>query len=574
MATPGELVWASFIASRPLLANTSRLGDTAHIRIFFDHNKTDYLETPETDPLSLWSTSFSFIWSKRVPVSVCIIYSSFVPGKVTVTTTVGLLWNPIVTSVSSGWKYRFDAKSLKKASLVRTVSPQGIARSLKAPHLSVPIRPLQSIIAKARRLSSKISRPILSSTKKPGFGGKTQTRVDQLGTYIDAFESNSSAYHEQLKTYVKYHRSGSGSNTPNFRSTPKRLLPNNAYSGNIVETNDAQAYYGRFTNNTSFANTWDKTSRLFYVEWPSAAHSSAAVNNALRAIIAQANAGISANIAQDLAQFGQTRRLVAQNATRIAQSISALRRGDIRRASSALSGQPLKRGRGNESRRKVPTSKQLAENWLELQYGWKPLLNDIHDSLEATRRYLAKGPPVKTVRARSSIRTIARPSVRPVIVGDSSPSVGLREISSHTTATYGLTYKMDNDLLNFYSQIGFTSPVSLAWEVLPYSFVVDWFLPLGPYFDAMSAFKGLTFVRGYLTRFTRQVQTAQIYYTGFYPGFAGNETHTMRGSYSKKEIVWDRQVLNGFPYPTLSLKDPISTTHVLNSLALLRASFK
>jgi hypothetical protein len=37
----------------------------------------------------------------------------------------------------------------------------------------------------------------------------------------------------------------------------------------------------------------------------------------------------------------------------------------------------------------------------------------------------------------------------------------------------------------------------LAWELIPLSFVVDWFLPVGKYLDSLNATKGITFLDGY-----------------------------------------------------------------------------
>lgn len=43
------------------------------------------------------------------------------------------------------------------------------------------------------------------------------------------------------------------------------------------------------------------------------------------------------------------------------------------------------------------------------------------------------------------------------------------------------------------SQYGLNNPSLIAWELVPYSFVVDWFLPVGDYLERLGAFSGLKF---------------------------------------------------------------------------------
>lgn len=46
------------------------------------------------------------------------------------------------------------------------------------------------------------------------------------------------------------------------------------------------------------------------------------------------------------------------------------------------------------------------------------------------------------------------------------------------------------------NQLGLINPLSLAWELVPFSFIVDWILPIGPVLQALTAPAGLIFVDG------------------------------------------------------------------------------
>jgi hypothetical protein len=40
--------------------------------------------------------------------------------------------------------------------------------------------------------------------------------------------------------------------------------------------------------------------------------------------------------------------------------------------------------------------------------------------------------------------------------------------------------------LSFGRSLGLTDPLSVVWEIIPYSFVVDWFLPVGTYLENLN----------------------------------------------------------------------------------------
>lgn len=46
-------------------------------------------------------------------------------------------------------------------------------------------------------------------------------------------------------------------------------------------------------------------------------------------------------------------------------------------------------------------------------------------------------------------------------------------------------FKINNPDLLLPAKVGLTNPLSVAWELIPFSFVVDWFLPIGKYLDAL-----------------------------------------------------------------------------------------
>lgn len=207
----------------------------------------------------------------------------------------------------------------------------------------------------------------------------------------------------------------------------------------------------------------------------------------------------------------------------------------------------------------------LAKNWLELQYGWKPLLQDVEGAAKSLAYLNAGTLMVQTVRSTKSKTTTESGNL--TVVGYPA---GSWTCITKTEIRFGMRFKVGEPLDAFLAQIGFNNPISLAWEIIPYSFVVDWFLPIGEYLTGLKHWEGMHFVDGWETRFTRQTA---VYDMSYFRETA-TDVDIRNGNYSRDAVKLDRLVLTDFPSMNLpSFKNPISVTHAFNALALLRAAF-
>jgi hypothetical protein len=69
--------------------------------------------------------------------------------------------------------------------------------------------------------------------------------------------------------------------------------------------------------------------------------------------------------------------------------------------------------------------------------------------------------------------------------------------------TYRMSYIYElYEEMSFERNLGLTDPLSVAWELIPYSFVVDWFVPIGTYLDNLNAIPKL--IGRFLTIQTRR----------------------------------------------------------------------
>lgn len=200
--------------------------------------------------------------------------------------------------------------------------------------------------------------------------------------------------------------------------------------------------------------------------------------------------------------------------------------------------------------------KEAANRWLEYQYGWRPLMSDIYATAtlldeQAKRR--------KTIIGKGSHSSGVAPSYTfPVVNG------GLMYIDSRLVsgAFCRVDWEVSNSVAAQLNRLGLTNILEIGWELVPFSFVIDWVAPIGDYLAAIGAGWGLTFKGGSITRYTsgtiRQIWTA-------YPYIVGNPI-----SVELQTNAWFRYPISASTLGTkVYTRNPISVTRAVTALALL-----
>lgn len=269
------------------------------------------------------------------------------------------------------------------------------------------------------------------------------------------------------------------------------------------------------------------------------------------------------NVGIAVGEGKQTVDLIANKAKQIAGSLRALRKGNFREAAIRLGVSP------KEKAQKRSRSRSLAQNWLELQYGWKPLLSDIYGACE----FLAKQ---HNYVPRSRIQKSAKRVVT------RNPDVGLASSWGDTYVTKQTDLYEVKYIIYFSEPIGgsipaalgLTNPLSVAWELVPFSFLADWFLPIGSYIDRIGATHGLTFLKGCKTTFWRG--TSVVTHVGQSHTWGGWTNVTMTNlSWKAEGVNCSRSKLQDWPtnYPP-TFKNPFSGTHLANAIALIASAVR
>lgn len=269
----------------------------------------------------------------------------------------------------------------------------------------------------------------------------------------------------------------------------------------------------------------------------------------------------SVNWGQAFAERRMTANLLADSLNRIARSVSALRRGNWREAGRFL----------KQSWRQAP------ETWLEYQYGWKPLIQDVHGSLDALKKF--QDPTDWKVSVKGGHRLTAD-FFKAEKAYEGGMSFAMDITGKRTTGGF---CRFDFEPTDTFMQLlgsntGVTNPLLLAWELLPYSFVVDWGIQVGDYISSLDATQYLSFKGGsYSIRKEIEVhgtpkETFDLLTSPYYrtrPRSTGKPT-----AYGRR-FINSREVFSSWPLASAPrFKDPTSLTHVANALSLLASALK
>lgn len=169
-------------------------------------------------------------------------------------------------------------------------------------------------------------------------------------------------------------------------------------------------------------------------------------------------------------EMDKTLRMIAETVHRLARGIHHASRGNFYAAARVLSG--------NRNRAWHKT-KPAAKNWLELQYGWLPLYSDVYDGAQ----FLAHHFNVP-LQDKTRVTVVAR-GARPVSASPTICEFTKWENFTRKTIIAKITEK---DVLTL---SGLLDPAGMIWERIPFSFVFDWFLPIGDWLQARQLPQGL-----------------------------------------------------------------------------------
>jgi len=268
--------------------------------------------------------------------------------------------------------------------------------------------------------------------------------------------------------------------------------------------------------------------------------------------------------------------MIFDRATKIRRSLQALKRGDVLRAAKEIGILPSKNGRIPSVHfqtsksgprflpKKIPVSvgRDLSQGasqiWLEWSYGWSPLVKDVASAAQFLAAHL-EAPLYKEYRTSRKVKL------------QCSFSQSWVERQSTGFIRSGIIARLSE--INSVKLLGFTDPAAVLWELCPWSFVADWFIPIGNYLQARGLSQALrgTFVT---TKTTYKYEKGSALPSTF---SSGQLTASFSGDfYSRLQVDVTRSISSSLTVPLPSFKDlgdVPSWKRAANAVSLLVVQF-
>lgn len=181
--------------------------------------------------------------------------------------------------------------------------------------------------------------------------------------------------------------------------------------------------------------------------------------------------GANQDLGESLVELDQTIKMIRKNLDKIGRIGDALKNGEWSKLDSLI------KGKTPDSVKKQRPGKRLASGYLEISFGWMPLLSSVHTAVEAYGEgILTRGSKVSAVSGQKR-HDLSKGSSNLAAVGRAS-----------------ITGTVKNPNLATLNKYGLVNPALMAWQRVPYSFVVDWFVPISSILGSLTAEAGLEHV--------------------------------------------------------------------------------
>lgn len=295
--------------------------------------------------------------------------------------------------------------------------------------------------------------------------------------------------------------------------------------------------------------------------------SSISLANARNGVTTRALAGLKQgdfSLSVALAEMPETVGMIANRAVKFARFADAVKKKRYKRARRLIGAEKS----ASDHR------KSSHDFMLETQYGWLPLLSDIHSGYELITKGFSEEGWYVTSSSQHSLVERSNEWRGPYVWNGIAATY-----SYETKVDVGtvIVARVSNPALYAAAGVGLTNPLLLKWELTKLSFVVDWLVPVGDLLSALDATLGLEFVTGCHTEFIKT--------SNFVTPAMGIKKGTSRwqvtnlmsegvsGNY--EAVKYTRTAIKSFPWPVPYYNnEPLSARRALAALNLIGQGLK
>lgn len=221
----------------------------------------------------------------------------------------------------------------------------------------------------------------------------------------------------------------------------------------------------------------------------------------------------------------------------------------------------------------------FSESWLEYRYGWRTLSYDLQDISTSIQRLQGlKSRPKRGSSFHSNVATYSQ-SNNQVVVGNApggapAPIVhlgsylcSLSQVRERSVRGTVMVEALANDF-------GFIDPITTAWEIVPFSFIVDWFVNIGDLIKAYSPFLSGNVLASCLSYLDRVTTTTTVVPNDYYMKtlyYNPENTFLVTGASGMRVIVEDSYSrVPATPTFTLNVKANIDVSKLVDLSTLFQ----
>lgn len=236
----------------------------------------------------------------------------------------------------------------------------------------------------------------------------------------------------------------------------------------------------------------------YWVQWGPPSEATSALNSAY-SWFKELAVGENSSLGVAFAEWQQSLGMIANRALKLARAARSLRKGDFNGFLRELGVKPKRKHRRKPPRLKSSRNVKhrnrllgydLADDvsglWLEYWFGWAPLYGDIFTAGSII------GQPIPFGSAEGTGKSAFRKQ-------DYYGAGDYQRWDITIRAKMGGDILLENPNLFLLQRVGVLNPASIGWELIPFSFVVDWATGIGAFIDSFTDFAGCSITNAYTT---------------------------------------------------------------------------
>lgn len=194
--------------------------------------------------------------------------------------------------------------------------------------------------------------------------------------------------------------------------------------------------------------------------------------------------------------------------------------------------------------------KRSSALYLEGVFGWLPLMQDIYDACEVLSGAHRSSP----ARGRSSM----------VFTTTKNDTNYRCLVQTELGAMVGAQGRVLNPNLALLSDLGLINPAAIAWDKVPYSFVVNWFIPVGGYLNSLTDLVGYELTDTFVTTFVKKTASGTVRVQNPVSGLYEWRSRTVTSTYVTRRLGFPAPSFPPFQLPTADLFKSLVTFSLLD----------